>query len=224
MCCVGGKGARGREAILDAASVLMDERGVDQVSLNEINRASGNRNRSAVTYHFGSRDAIVRELVARSMATVNADRNALLDERERLGGAVGLREGIELVVGPLSRCLATVEGRRYLRLLGQLVNHPRFVADSTQTLFVNESIMRCLPFISPSLEQLPERVRGERVSQLAGFLIRATAEQARLLDADPPPRRPLAVDDFVDNLVDVVVAMLTAPTSVDVNGTAQGRA
>ena len=50
MCRVDGKGARGREAILDAASVLMDERGVDQVSLNEINRASGNRNRSAVAW------------------------------------------------------------------------------------------------------------------------------------------------------------------------------
>src|SRR5687768_16599672 len=127
----------------------MDERGVDQVSLDEIDRASGNRNRSAVTDHFGSRDAIVRELVARSMAKVNADRNALLDQREQLGGTVSTREGVGLVVGPLSRCLDTDDGRRYLRLLGQLVNHPRFVADATQALFVNESIMRCLPTISP---------------------------------------------------------------------------
>ena len=219
---VDGKSARGREAILDAASLLMDERGIDQVSLNEINRASGNRNRSAVTYHFGSRDAIVRELVARSMAKVNADRNARLDEREQVGGAIGVREGIELVVGPLAKCLGSADGRRYLRLLGQLVNHPRFVADSTQTLFVNESIMRCLTPITPPLELLPERVRDERVSQLAGFLVRATAEQARLLDADPPPRLPLSLDDFVDNLVDVLFAMISAPTSV--SGGADDRA
>ena len=38
----------GKQAILDAAAILMDERGVDNVTTQDINQASGHRNRSAV--------------------------------------------------------------------------------------------------------------------------------------------------------------------------------
>ena len=60
----------GKQALLDAAAVLMDERGVDNVTLQDISQASGHRNRSAVQYHFGSRAAViqaVRHLVLRAV-------------------------------------------------------------------------------------------------------------------------------------------------------------
>jgi AcrR family transcriptional regulator len=192
----------------------MDEQGIDQVSLNEINRASGHRNRSAITYHFGSRDAIVRELVKRTMAGVDAERHALLDHLETTNGPLSERVALEVVVGPLARQLRTPDGRRYLRLCGQLINHPRYVEDAQDTLFVASSLARCAPYLTPALAGLPESVVGERRSQIAGFTVRALADQARLLDADPPPRRPLSVEAFSTNLVDVVLAMLLAPTTL----------
>ena len=136
----GGHRVTGREALLEAAAVLMDEQGIDHVSLNEINRASGNKNRSAVSYHFGSRDAIVHELVARGMAAADAERQAALDHLEQIGTKITPRMGLELMLGPLARRLETLDGRRYLRLCGQLPNHPRYVADTRDMLFVADGV------------------------------------------------------------------------------------
>ena len=54
---------------------------------------------------------------------------------------------------------------------------------------------------------------------MIGFIIRACSDQSRLMDSDPPPRPVLSVDDFAVNLVDTIMAILHAPTSV-----ASGRA
>jgi AcrR family transcriptional regulator len=192
----------------------MDEHGIDHVSLNAINRASGHRNRSAINYHFGSREAIVRELLGRTMVTLDAERNTLLDHLETTNGALSERDAIEILVGPLARQLLTPDGRRFLRLCGQVVNHPRYVADARETLQVNSSTARCVRYLASAFAQLPESIATERRSQLAGLAIRALAEQARLLDTKPPPRPPLPIEAFTANLVDVLLAVLTAPTSV----------
>jgi AcrR family transcriptional regulator len=205
---------RGRAALLDAAAALMDERGIDNVSLSQINRASGHRNRSAVHYHFGTRDAVVRELVRRTMDGIDAERNALLDHLETTGAALTERTVLEVIVGPLTRQLRTAEGRRYLRLAAQLITHPRFVSDLQQIMSVNSSARRCARHLAPALARLPAQVAAERASQMVGFLVRTCADQARLLDASPPPRPPLCIEAFTANLVDVLLAMLTAPTTV----------
>ncbi len=205
---------RGRVALLDAAAVLMDEQGIDNVSLNEINRASGNRNRSAVTYHFGSRDAVVRELIGRTTDIINAERNALLDHLETTGAPMTPRTVLEVLVGPFARQLRTEQGRRHLRLCGQLINHPRFIADPREIMWANTSVQRCARHLAPALAHLPPDIATERASQIAGFLVRACADQARLLDTDPPPRPVFGIEAFTANLVDTLLAILQAPTTI----------
>ena len=48
-----------RDKLLDAATALFAGRGVANVSLAEIVRAAGQRNASAIHYHFGGRDHVV---------------------------------------------------------------------------------------------------------------------------------------------------------------------
>lgn len=203
----------GREALLDAAAVLMDEHGVDHASLNEINRFAGQHNRSAVQYHFGTREALIRELVQRTMRRIDAERAALLDHLEATRGTLTPREAVEVVIGPMARRLSTAEGRRHLRLVGQLLNHPHYNADARDNLQLAGSLARCAAFIAPIFGDLPAEIRIERVSQGIAFVVRAIADQARLLDAHPPSRPVLDQDRFVANLVDVLTAMLGAPSS-----------
>ena len=209
---------RGRAALLDAAAVLMDERGIDKVSLNEINRASGNRNRSAVNYHFGSRDAVVRALIGQTTDSLDAERNALLDHLETVGSPLTARTVLEVLVGPFTRQLRTEQGRRHLRLCSQVINHPRFIADPSEIMSVNSSVQRCVRYLAPCLAHLPPDVAAERASQIAGFLVRACGDQARLLDTDPPPRPVLVTEAFTANLVDALLAILQAPTTIKADG------
>jgi AcrR family transcriptional regulator len=204
----------GKQALLDAAAVLMDERGVDNVTLQDISQASGHRNRSAVQYHFGSRAAVIRAVISRSMDPIDAERNMLLDHLETTGATLTTRSVLEVVVLPLARQLRTPEGRRYFRIGAQLINHPRFITDAGETITVNTSIARCAAYILPSLDNLPAPIIAERTSQVTSFIIRACGDQARLMDSDPPARPVLSVEDFATNLVDSIMAILQAPTSV----------
>jgi AcrR family transcriptional regulator len=214
-----GQQKLGPEALLDAASILIDERGIDQVSLNEINRASGHRNRSAVHYHFGSRDAVVRELLERTVKSIDQERNILLDHVQATDASPSEREVMQVLVEPLCRQLRTIEGRRYLRLCAQVVNHPRFFADASEALQVSQSLRRCAELLHPMIVHLPPEVSAERRSQIVAFSIRALADQARLMDAEPPRPR-LDIEQFSANLVDVLLAILDAPTLVQA-GSAQ---
>ncbi len=207
----------GRDAILDAAAVLMDERGVDNVSLNQINSASGNRNRSAITYHFGSREALVHQLAARTMEVLNSERESLLDHLERSGAPLTARQAVEVICAPLTGALGSIEGRRFLRLCGQLINHPTYNADARQALMVNSSIQRSAAHLGGALAHLPPAIALERASQIIGFLVRAYADQARLIDADQPPRPPLDARTYTVNLVDLVLAMMATPSTASDN-------
>jgi AcrR family transcriptional regulator len=206
----------GKQAILDAAAVLMDERGVDNVTIQEINQASGHRNRSAVQYHFGSRDAVIQAVIAQTMLPIDAERNMLLDHLETTGTRLTPRGALEVVISPLARQLRSPEGRRYLRLSAQLINHPRFVRDAGDAVMVNTSISRCVRYILPVLAHLPPPIAAERTSQVTGFVIRALGDQCRLMDSDRPSRAVLSVEDFSANIVDSIMAILQAPTSVSV--------
>lgn len=55
-----------RDLLLDAATRLFAERGVDNVPIAEIVRAANQRNTSAIHYHFGNRDEVLRAVLART--------------------------------------------------------------------------------------------------------------------------------------------------------------
>ena len=121
---------------------------------------------------------------------------------------------LEVVVLPLARQLRTPEGRRYFRIGAQLINHPRFMTDARDAVAVNTSIARCAGYLLPSLDHLPALIAAERTSQVVSFIIRACGDQSRLMDSDAPARPVLSVEDFTVNLVDTILAILQAPTSV----------
>ncbi len=64
--------------LLDAATTLFAQRGIDNVSIAEIVRTAGQRNTSAVHYHFGSRDEILRAVLALHVPVVAERRQELL--------------------------------------------------------------------------------------------------------------------------------------------------
>jgi AcrR family transcriptional regulator len=67
--------------LLDAAEHLFAHEGVDRASLRAITQAAG-ANLAAVHYHFGSKEALVREVLARRLSPLNKRRIELLDRVE----------------------------------------------------------------------------------------------------------------------------------------------
>jgi hypothetical protein len=88
------------------------------------------------------------------------------------------------------------------------------VRDAGDAIMINTSISRCARYILPILAHLPPPVAAERTSQVTGFVVRALGDQCRLMDSEKPSRPVLSVEDFSVNLVDTIMAILQAPSSV----------
>lgn len=71
------RGRRTREHILDAAERLWSERGVAGVSLREIRISAGQRNSSALQFHFAGRDGLLLALADRHLPRVAAIQDQL---------------------------------------------------------------------------------------------------------------------------------------------------
>lgn len=201
-------GGSGREQLLDAAEALFAERGIDAVSLREITAAANQRNASAVQYHFGSRDGLIRALIARHMVAINAHRNRMLDEIE--APIPPVRVVLEALVVPLAAQLDDPSGRRYLRIIDQLGADA--VDDEVMEGDVNRSLNRVVEALRHTVAPLPPAVGRARIGQVTRFLLDSLAEQARQID-DRAQRSGLPNDVFTANLIDVLTAVLTAPAS-----------
>lgn len=100
------------------------------------------------------------------------------------------------------------------RMNPQIPKPPAVHDRRPDAITVNTSIARCTRHLLPAIAHLPPAVAAERGSQIAGFIVRACADQARLMGTGTPARTLLTVEDFTLNLTDTVLAILQAPTSV----------
>ncbi|MCC3270409.1 TetR/AcrR family transcriptional regulator [Arthrobacter gengyunqii] len=74
---MGQHGDKAREALLDAAEELFAQYGIDAVSNRRIAEHAGTANHSAVAYHFGGREELIRALVTRHTADTSRRRAEL---------------------------------------------------------------------------------------------------------------------------------------------------
>ena len=200
------RGSRAR--LLDAAEALFAERGVDAVSLREINAAAGQRNASGLQYHFGGRAGLLSAVIDRHMATVDRARHERLDELETLDPPAPVRAVMAALVEPLAERLADPSGRRYLQILGQLAALPESAVLATPPDRFNPSIARATRLLDDHGPNLPTAIARARNSLVTSFLLRALADRAGGPSDDDP-----SDEVFVAALVDALVAVHTGPVS-----------
>src|SRR6476469_3497024 len=101
--------ARGaaRLEIIRAAERLFAERGIEAVSLRDVNLAAGQRNHSAAQYHFGDRAGLIAAVFEARMSGINEHRHRLLAELDSCGLDV-LPAVVEALVAPLVDALTTI--------------------------------------------------------------------------------------------------------------------
>jgi AcrR family transcriptional regulator len=193
-----------RDAIIRSAERLFASRGIDGVSLREINRDAGARNASALQYHFGDRAGLLRAVLEKHRADTEPRRHALLD-RYAVDGTPDTRSLVAALVLPLAGKLSDPDGgRHYLQINAEVGTRPAF--DALIRLPDPANSMRRWHAV---LDQVrPEAGRSVLHSRFPAVRF-AFVELARR--ASERPRR----DDrlFVSHLVDLVTAVLEAPLS-----------
>ena len=190
-----------REQLISAAETLFAERGVEGVSLREINAAAGARNASAVQYHLRDRAGVITAILERHRPEVEARRHALLDEIEARGEPV-LRDVAGAYVRPLAAKLTDAPG--YLQVLADLVSRPHPAVAWVTSTEPTDSTFRwremVAPLISPAGLELHRRFTAIQFTHLS------LAQRAR---EDRGGDQRL----WTSHLVDLVTALLAAPVS-----------
>ncbi|CAA9215480.1 MAG: hypothetical protein AVDCRST_MAG50-186 [uncultured Acidimicrobiales bacterium] len=201
-----------RTRLITAAEELFAERGIDAVSLREINRASGARNAVAVQYHFEDRAGVIRAILDKHRGAVDAARHLMLDGYEQ-AGRPDLRGLAEALVVPSATKLADLDGGpAYLQINSELVNRPQAgsvdsgSSDSRDSGSSDsrDSIRRWRSLVEPLLD--PEATRLHRRFTAIRF---SAAELGRRAASGPHTDDRL----FISHLVDLVTAILVAPVS-----------
>lgn len=195
------------DKLLDAAARLFAERGIDNVSIAEIVRGAGQRNASAVHYHFGSREEVLRALLARHVGRLAELRHEML-ERARV--TPGVRTVAEAIVRPITEFAQLGwRERAYLQIGSELANALDRTPPDVRELLRGTEGDDAWAVLRERCPQIPDDLWDERQQICVAFIGRAAADRARLLDrgGDHPV---LSDDRFVDNLVDMVVGALTA--------------
>ncbi|UGT45513.1 TetR/AcrR family transcriptional regulator; helix-turn-helix transcriptional regulator [Nocardia yamanashiensis] len=196
--------------ILAAAERLFAEFGIESVSLRQIAVAAGQRNTSAVAYHYGSKEALVEEIYVWRMTTVNAQRLRRLRE---LGDA-GVSELVRALVEPLAATLHDPERAGepswYLRFIAETLWRPQFdPVLNTMRRPEAESVRLVVAGLRRELEGLAPEIFDERMRLVAMLVVTALADRERRLQEPDPPGH--LTDLGLEVLVDAATSMLAAP-------------
>lgn len=192
-----------RDRLLDEAERLFARSGVQGTTLSEITKAAEQRNASAVSYHFGSRQGLLLEVLARRGAPVDTRRGEM---RRALGVEPSVEELVTCLVVPYAALLESGGGRSYLRIVAQL--RGRFAAWRVES---DEATTVHLAAVLDEVEQRPDAplaVRRERVIALIMLLTGTIAERARHIDDGA--QEALRHDEFVTNLIAMCAAVVAA--------------
>ena len=195
-----------RDALLEAAMRLFAERGVFEVSLAQIVRESGQRNASAVHYHFGSRDQILLEILEPTVGWLQVRRRELLGAVE---DSADPRPVVKAIVAPLLELARQGwRERAWMQIGMELADAFDRVAPEIEALLQQAGGTEALAVLRDRCPPLPEPVWTMRTNICVGFSSRAAVERARALDEG---RRPTLSDAaYLTNLVDMFVGALTA--------------
>jgi len=197
-----------RDRLVRAAARLFAEHGIEAVSLRAINREAGQRNATALQYHFEGREGLLRAVLVRHGKGVEARRHALLDTIEAEARPADRRALAEALVLPCAELLADRDGGRdYLRVMAELVNRPEPVYVASTLADRRSSTNRWRRAVAPLLPPLAVDRLHRRFTAIRIMFV----ELARRAEGRP------ARDDrlFVSNLVDLVETVLATPPSAE---------
>lgn len=193
-----------REKLLLAAEELFARCGVHQATTRAITAAAGQRNSSALTYHFGSRSGALIEILRRHGEPLEHQRRSLAGtplEHQHT------RALVAALVLPYTGLLATTSGRNYLRIVDQLTD--RFPLWRSSADGLSPPVMRSILTELESRSGAEGAVGRARVVASIMLLTTSVADRARVIDEAEAP--DLDHDRFVSNLVDMLVGCLEAP-------------
>ncbi len=210
----GPKGEQTRARIKRAALRLFALKGLDDVSIREILRASGQRNAGSINYYFSSRAELIAELIRDVARILDARHLERIEALEAQGGPTRMRDVAEILAS-----FTLPEGdddesaayaARFMNMA--LINHRDLVFDALRD-GQDRGTRRCLVHLRRLAPELPEPLMRDRLTLAMIYLVSVASAQRAAQADEAAWRQRWGRKAFRQNLADTVIGMLTQPAS-----------
>ena len=199
-----------KERLLDTAEQCFADHGFADTSLRTVTTAAG-ANLAAVHYHFGSKEALFRAVLARRIEPINAKRLRLLDELEAAGKPTAEQLVRAFVTPPLvGQRKGGNLGAVFMRLMGHASSDPNGTVRDMVVEQFQEVFHRFKAALQQALPQLSHEDIVWRVLFMAGAMVHTMAISADLGRFTGHELDPDNVDGVVEHLVAFVTGGLRA--------------
>jgi AcrR family transcriptional regulator len=201
-----------KNALMRAAEKSIAEGGMENLSIREIVAVAGQKNESALQYHFKNLTGLLEAIHTERSEQVQAKRAELLSAVLEKSSEPSLRQLCTLMVEPTFQLArANIEFRRYVKAFG----HELAISDASPLRTVSRkgggglSGQQIGALLRKALPHLDEETYRKRMEAAIMLCSASMYHQARQKNAF----RGLQSDLFLHDLIDAVVGLLSAPVS-----------
>lgn len=195
-----------RERILEAASEMFAERGVEAVSLRELTLRAG-VNLAAVNYHFGSKEGVLAEVFARSSQPIVRWRLDLLEKVERdAAGRPVLEQLLDAYLRPALH-VGRRQNRSFVRLRARLALERDEMVQGLLAECFDESSRSFIEQIALALPDLPRDKLYWRFHFMMGSMFYTMADPGRIRSLSDGTCDPGVVEEALPRMIAVYAAV-----------------
>lgn len=176
-----------KAALIRAAERLFAEKGLGGVSVKDITRAAGARNESALHYHFGGVDALIREVFANRYREIEQARTALLAELQLDKANDEVEAVLEAAIAPFMAACLKKDGRLYARFCAQIATDPRFDIGELVSEIGMPSLGALRSLLVNRLRGIPNDILATRLRRTFIMSLVQAADYARQIELGTAP-------------------------------------
>ncbi|MGB0922122.1 MAG: TetR/AcrR family transcriptional regulator [Alphaproteobacteria bacterium] len=172
-----------KEALIRAAERLFAERGLGGVTVKDITQSAGAKNPSAVHYHFGNLESLIREVFTQrfeQISKVQIARIEAVDVKDKKKLLVAV---LEAANAPFMEACLDEGGRLYVRFCYQLTTNPRFDVGKTIADIGMLSVTKLRDVVVTCLQDVPNDILAVRMRQGFAISIMQAADYANQVEA-----------------------------------------
>ena len=209
-----------KEALISTAERLYAERGLDAVSMREITREAGQKNSTALQYHFSGKEALISAIVVRRMKDGDFRRLEFLHDLEVRGRLDDLRSLAAAMVEPLAIGIRSPKRRPgergWVRFLSEVQRRPEFDLVEISKAASDLGLRRVYTLLGKQLRHVPDVVLRQRFLIAMSQVVHGLAEIDQMHERRGRSRQRFDVERAIENLIDMTAGALSAPVSSEV--------
>lgn len=199
-------------SLMEAAEKLIAKNGIENVSIKQIVREAGQKNESALQYHFKNLKGLISAINFRRNEQTQVKREELIAELDSANTQPALRDLCRLMIMP-TYLLAKADAKYRRHIIG--FSHTIALAEESALVKVSshggggKSGVRTGELLRAALPHLDEATYRQRME----FAVRMTSATMGHHARQKNAFKGTAADLFVSQLIDALDGLLSAPVS-----------